>query len=292
MIYSSSRIQTWERCGAMFEKKYILHLKPEVTSANLVFGKAVHKVWADWVLAWHEGDDFDMPTAFEEEWHRRTTGEAIEYTSRMKEEDLLALGREFGKLFPEAWVRTGLLLAVDRAGKPLVERHLMVRAGGITLQGHLDLVVVDQEGRLGIPDVKTPAQASTLEYAMKADQLTLYQILVEGNEESLGLGGVVDHLGFFEGIKRKVGGRKGPEVHLPLWVPPRTEKVKQAYLNKVSWIAQQVRGGYFPERSLGAFESPCNLCDYRGLCINGSMEGLVVDDRRRKHDEDLEKAVA
>ncbi len=282
MIYSSSRLQTWERCGAMFENRYIKGLEPEVTSANLVFGKAVHKVWAEWLLAWHEGEGYDMAEAFEQEWARTTEATAIEYNTTFDEQALLTLGKRLGGLFPEAWEKSGLVLAVDRDNKPLVERHLMARVGGVLVQGYLDLAALDGDGNICIPDVKTPASASTEAFALEADQLTLYQILVEANQAQLDLDGPVRKLGFFEGLKRK----REPKV-LPLWVPARDEAQKQRFARKLQWIDRQIQDGQFHRRTLGAFDSPCKMCDYQGLCTTGSMEGLTVSDKRKRREATL-----
>ncbi|WP_419614324.1 RecB family exonuclease [Thiolapillus sp.] len=283
MIYSSSRFQTWERCGAMLEARYIKGLEPEVTSANLVFGKAVHQVWAEWLLAWHEGDAYDMASAFEEEWGRRTEATAIEYNTLFDEQALLTLGKRLGKLFPEAWEKSGLVLAVDHDNQPLVERHLMAKVGGVLVQGYLDLVALDSDGNICVADVKTPSSASNEEFALEADQLTLYQILVEANQDGLDLDGPVRKLGFIEGLKRK----REPKVLPPLWVPAREEPQKQRFARKIQWIDRQIQDRQFHRRSLAAFDSPCNMCDYRELCTTGSMDGLTVSQKRKQREATL-----
>ncbi len=42
---------------------------------------------------------------------------------------------------------------------------------------------------------------------------------------------------------------------------------------------------YYPRRSLYAFNTPCGLCDYAGLCVYGSLEGYAIgyDATERKY---------
>jgi hypothetical protein len=279
MEYSSSRVLKYETCPYAFEKHYIDGIRPEVTSANLVYGKVIHAVWGEWLKAWHYSNttEVDLPTMFEEAWGQRVANQAIEYNTQMKEDDLLKMGKRMCEMFPEAWEKTGLVLADDGQG-PMLERHLRMRVGGITFQAYIDLIALDEEGRTIVPDLKTPAagSAATAEYVAVADQLTAYNIVVDANLEKLGLD-PVHKVGYIEGIKGKVSAKaKGPQFPPPLLTSARTEEVKLAYIQKLLWVDKQVKAGAFFRRTLGSYNTPCKLCDYQKLCAEGSMEGLVV----------------
>ncbi|MEA3410077.1 MAG: PD-(D/E)XK nuclease family protein [Pseudomonadota bacterium] len=386
MRLSPSRILCYEECPRQYHYKYLARLEREVRSANLVFGTTVHASCESILRAQAKGESFDAAGWFRRAWAGITAREEIEYTSRMGPDDLAATGEALCARFLGAWRAGGLTPLIDADGEPAVERSLSVEiAEEIVLSGRIDVVAMNAVGDAGPLDLKTPATESLEGFERVSDQLTAYDILVDGNREALGLARVGLN-GFMEGIKRKVPARRtldadetrrllevcdadlgdlvraalatglpvkalvvlevreapsrvgavsaelagilsrrgaglgaddrlfrvggkpwttgtparrlkaacgkagidppvtfadfrtpegGPEFRAPVLTGGRSEAERSEFRRKVIWIARDIADGRFPRRSRMAHNTPCAMCDFRGLCHDGSMEGLV-----------------
>jgi len=268
---SPSKILKYEDCPRAYYYQYVERLRALATSSNLVFGTVAHKVLELFLQAWYAGQSFDPKVAFEERWEIATADQAIEYSSRFDSSDLFLTGAALCSQIPEAWERSGLMLVADEKG-PILERTLEVRIGDVVLVCKPDLLVMDSYGAVGPLDFKTPASASSEEFALLSDQLTAYQVVVDANRERLGTD-PVEKTGFWEGLKRKVTG-KGPELRDPLMVPRRSPEDLLEFEQKVQAIGKDIAEERFFRRSRMAHNSPCDMCEYRLLCTEGSMEGL------------------
>ena len=276
---SPSKVLKYEECPRAYYYQYVERFRKIAVAANLVFGTIVHSVVERFLLAWYAGQGFDTKAAFEQAWEAATEAEEIEYNTRFKAGDLALTGAALCEQVPQAWERAELMLVADEKG-PLLERTLEVRIGDVLMVCKPDLVVMTADGAIGPLDLKTPATATTEEFALVADQLTAYQVVVEANRERLGIGRV-STLGFWEGIKRKVTG-KGPELKPPMLVPARSAEDLLEYAQKVQLIARDIAEERFHRRPLQAHNTPCAMCDFQALCTEGSMEGLYRKPQARK----------
>jgi hypothetical protein len=268
---SPSKILKYEDCPRAYYYQYVERLRTLATSSNLVFGTVAHKVLELFLQAWYAGKSFDPKVAFEERWEIATADQEIEYSSRFESNDLLLTGAALCSQIPEAWERSGLMLVADEKG-PILERTLEVRIGDVVLVCKPDLLVMDLYGSVGPLDFKTPASASPEDFALVSDQLTAYQVAVDANRERLGTDPVAK-VGFWEGIKRKVTG-KGPKLNPPMLVPRRSPEDLLEFSQKVQLIGRDIAAERFHRRPRMAHNTPCGMCEYRGLCLEGSMEGL------------------
>ena len=279
---SPSKILAYEDCPRAYYYKYVERVRTLVTSSNLVFGKAAHKALELYLLAWYAGKAFDPKAAFEQLWETATGAEEIEYNTRFKSGDLFLTGGALCEQIPQAWEASNLLLVADEKG-PVLERTLEVQLGDVVLVCKPDLLVMDPYGSVGPLDFKTPATGTTEEFALVSDQLTAYQVAVDANREQLGTDPVAK-VGFWEGIKRKVTG-KGPKLNPPMLVPRRSPEDLLEFSQKVQLIGRDIAAERFHRRPRMAHNTPCGMCEYRGLCLEGSMEGLY-----RKPEPRLSKA--
>lgn len=274
-----SQIVKGDECPYAMYLQYIAKIKPQVASANLVFGTIVHEAIAKYLAAMMAGVNFDPEKHFRFKWKEACETQAINYNASFGPSDLEATGARLCALFPEAWGQSGLVPLVDDEG-PVLERKFEVEIlPGVVLFGTPDVVAMDSNtGEIVVPDFKTPASPAPEEFFLVADQLTAYQILVEAHKDKLGID-QVDRLGYMELLKKKIPKTSrgtGPEVLPPATGPRRPEKAVQAFIKKVDWFTQDIRAGRFPKRARMAYNTPCTLCDYKGLCLHGETEGLVI----------------
>lgn len=257
-------------------------LERDVVSANLPFGTSVHEAATGYILSTVSGKPFNPVDAFQEKWEAEISRKAVEFSSIWDEESMAATGRMLAERFPPYWDSLGLQPLIDEDG-PVVERRFEVQIDkDIILSGQPDVVAVDEDLRIYVPDVKTTAAPYDASFALVSEQLTAYDILLTAHKDSLGIE-KVDQLGYLEGVKRKVpktSRGKGPDWEPPLKGPARTDEHKREYIDKVKHTVAEIRSGRFPRRPRMAFNSPCQMCDFAGLCLQGSMEGLRKVDRK------------
>mgnify|MGYP001052242207 CR=1 FL=1 len=271
-----SSVLKHDECPAQYYFSAVEGLRSKVTSANLPFGTAVHEAMTGYILSKISGKPFNPVEAFEAEWDRAIENEILGFSSIWDEPSMRATGKLLSERFPEAWDRTGLTPVLDGDG-PVVERRFQATiAPGVVLTGQPDVVAMNSDGEVIVVDVKTTASAYDPTFVLVAEQLTAYQILLEANRESLGIESV-DKLGFIEAVKKKVPKTNrgtGPEVKEPLLAPSRDGAMTREYLSKVEDMARDIKRERFPRRPRMAFNSPCNMCDFRDYCLKGDMEGL------------------
>lgn len=273
LLLRPTSILSWERCGHAYYLQYVLGIRSIGLSHSLAFGKAVHKAVLPHVAAHADGESVDTVTLFQKAWKEELDNHIIQFSNK-DAETLAHIGTELAASFPEAWEMTGLI-AVKAFGKPLVENRMRWDIGdNVVLSGETDIVAVeknDPEKGLIIDDLKLAAQRSYDDFAFYADQLTAYNVLLALKKESMGLGNYpIRNLGFLEGIKRK----RTPTWEESQFSPARTKQEMGEYLGKARMTARLIRHGYFPRRSGYSFDSPCKMCDLRGLCRKGDAAGF------------------
>ena len=265
----------FEDCGHQYYLTNVLKVRTATVGHALPFGKAGHLACLAFIKAQAEGNEsLDPVPIFQEAWQHALDTEIIEF-SRYTPGELMAIGTNLVKAFPEAWAKTGWR-ALRNAQGALVEARMRVTIGpDVVLTGEADMLIEDADGRIGVPDLKFPAAKSFDGFADLSDQLTAYNILVNAHLESLGIPRRVEWLGFLEGLKKK-------SVEWTHQVASaRSDEQMEAYLRKLVHIAEQIRNGQFHKRSAASFNSPCQLCEFRSMCRSKSTEGLVVSDDAR-----------
>ena len=276
MILRPSSILKYLDCGRSYYYQYIARFMPQVESANLGFGTAIHAA----IYAWLTGATDDIANAFTLIWRETTETVALDYNTQWSPEALEATGKALVEQFVPAWQESGIMPLLDEEGKPILETRLeAVLSPGVKLSGTLDLLGLTREAEVVVLDFKTASSPAPESFAKMSDQLGLYQILVDVNGESLGIN-QVDRLGFMELIKRKVpngngkgnGRGKGPEVLPPVFAP--RGNVSEV-VRKARWVAANIEAGYFFPNPRMAWNSPCSLCDFKKLCYDGTTEGLI-----------------
>lgn len=232
----------YESCPKQYELAHVRRIRPERRPANLVFGQVVHLVVEEWIKGWMAGRPFDPAAMFDREWHAAREAEGIDYSATQSPRALAETGRALVSRFAGRWPGFERLPALDRYGEPLIERELEVRVGpDLTYAGKPDLIVFDPRGRLECLDFKTSRAPVDPGWLAAADQLTGYQILLDAHAGRLGVPRV-ERLGLLELVKRTAKG-EGPEVRAPVSVGRRSPAEVEAYLDKLRWMAEDIRRG-------------------------------------------------
>ena len=280
IFLSPSKIAAYENDPYAFYLRYILRVKTEETGAYFGFGRAIDMAVDAYLRATITGTQRNVDTVaiFERVWDEFRNRHVVKYNTTDNEESLRAIGMSLCKDIPQAWADTGMVLALDTKGQPIAQRDLEIDIGnGVVLRTKLDIAAYNRYGQFGILDCKSTKTPSSTEFTLLADQLTAYQIAVLAHRDVLGIEDV-EFLGFWEFLKRSIPkkqGTKGPYINAPEVVDPRTDAAMKAYLQKAHWVADNIRAGRYPRTPRMAFNTPCDLCEYAGLCTRGNTEGLV-----------------
>lgn len=90
-------------------------------------------------------------------------------------------------------------------------------------------------------------------------------------------------VGYFINLEEKVGGEilKSPPVRYDIF------RISE-YINKIQFYLPQMlpllegQEEYesYPRRTLYAFNSPCGMCDYAGMCLNGDVMGVSIKEKK------------
>jgi RecB family exonuclease len=194
LSYSSYR--TYQECPLRWKFLYIDRL-PEAPRGYFTFGRVIHSVLEELVgplvipTARRAGENERQRTL--DEWHPRPGAPGAQrwmteeellaaydrawssegYVSLEEESRYRALGRELLLRYYEFLVR-------ERPIPVAVEEHLETRWDGIPVHGYIDRIDRTPSGGLEIVDYKTSRDLSS-DDARESDQLSLYQVLVEGN---------------------------------------------------------------------------------------------------------------
>lgn len=289
MYIRPSHLVCYDTCPRMYYYRYIAQIKPDVTSANLPFGTAVHEAATGYVLSLFEkNSSFDPVKAFEEKFQKSLESEGMEFSSLWDADSMMATGRVLADRFASAWDSSGFIPLFDEKGAVIERRFQLQISESIILSGQPDIVFMNSDAQTGVLDVKTAAQAYSETFLYAAEQLTDYQILLEGHSESLGLGEEgIEQLGFMELLKKKIPAakkdqlnpEKGPQVLAPKVINSRSPAQKAERIEKIKNIVSDIRKARFERRPLMAYNSPCELCDFKDYCLKGIKDGLIFSSK-------------
>ena len=289
MRLSPSAILKFQTCPRQYYLHYVKRWRTLKTALALPFGRAVHKAVEKWFKASYSGKDIVIEDEFERVFRRELLKTTPKPDKRWDVDSLVATGRALCQKFPPAWAETGLMPVVDDHGV-VVEREFRFEIiPGVHILTYLDLLAMDVDGLIYLIDVKTPGSPASAEFTLASDQLTAMQIGVERYAEQLGIE-QVDRLGFLELVKRKTGpkAKVGPTVEPLRTVLRRGDQEIEDFLSTVRFVSYSIRRGEFPRFSRQAHNTPCDMCDFAGLCLRGDADGLVQADKAKEIEQTSE----
>jgi putative RecB family exonuclease len=173
---SYSALNEYMTCGKKYELSRIKKYKPEFEPDVLIFGKAIHKVLADFNQERMIGNIMpiqDMHEKFELYWFGGAKDNAqIRYSKNKDFVAHLFEGKELLTVFYENFKQTekNTILAIE---EPF---EFMIEGLSIPIIGVYDLVEQDEKGTIIISDYKTSGKAYSADDVDNSMQLSMYQI--------------------------------------------------------------------------------------------------------------------
>lgn len=286
LYLSHSAVACYQRCPPEYRFKYIDRLESEQTSMNLGYGIAVDKGASAFMAGHAVGVVVDPIPIFEASYEKFCETNLVEYPTQWDGKDAaMASGRLLLERFVEKWIELGWTAALDPDGQPMVQLRMKASMpGNIIYTAVIDVVVLTPDGRILVVDLKTPATASTVDFAMISDQLTGYQLMIETHKEALGIDHV-DGLAFFDLVKKpipKTARGAGPMPMDPQIVQPRSKRWLEEFVQSIVWTAEDIRRERFPVQSLDSYNSPYNISkEYLNLLLTGDTTGLKIREKRK-----------
>lgn len=278
---SPNGVDKYLNCPREYWYYYKAGFRKRSKSATLIIGGVGHECASSVIKSSYLKIPNDPVTMFRELWRKAQDENEVEYSTTQLPQSLEDTGMRLMELFQEAWGKTGLIPLLDQDGQPFLERDLRVQlSDGISLYGILDGAFISKiDGLVSAGDLKIPESPYDPLAIWQSDQLTHYQILMDGNCERMAIE-KVDEMWFMQLIRRAIPKRsgKGPEVLPPGKVPRRSEGQILEYKRKVMWVADNIRKGCFHKTPRKPHNTPCSLCDYANHCVRGSNEGLIIPD--------------
>lgn len=272
-------MQLFLNCPRQYQYRKVWRWKPVKTSANLVFGRVLDTVLTE-ALTLH-AKHLPVPSpaaAFETQWQTELDAGQIEYTNKaIGPQDLMRIGQSLAAEFIDKWDSSGMHLAILPDGQPALQVALEADLGdNLTYNGKLDLLAFNTEGELGVVDLKTAAASAMEGFDSLAPQLMDYQILCEANATALGIvPGDIRWTSFVELLKKK----RNPSIEFRPAGQRRSDDAVEERLADIRAVARDIRASHFPRRAGMAFSTPCRMCEMKNHCLNGTMEGIVIDQR-------------
>lgn len=283
LYLSPSKLSDYETCGYAYARKRIDYWQEEVDAHSLAFGGAIDEACDAHIRGLVYGQAVDPVEVFDAKWDEAVRRN-MTFNANHDENSLRAMGRVMMQRFPAAWEATGFTVVIDPQGEPVMQRDLEIELPNrVVLRTKLDVLVNTPHGTIANIDLKTAAQRYPEYLTPLSEQLTAYQIAVDAHAASLGIS-QVEELGFIEMIKRAVPKTKkgeGPTVEPPVLVPRRSDAVIAEYLQKVQWVAEDIRRGRFPRRPRMGFNTPCGMCFLREHCASGDDDGIIKPETQK-----------
>jgi hypothetical protein len=218
------------------------------------------------------------PDLFNTLWQDALVASSVDFRHPTSAAFLQTLGRELLDGLPAAWEQTGLDVAVDGTGEPMIQKpcRLVLGARGQTeleFHGCICLLArprdpLDARGLtlLVVTPVTSPFSPC---FTRRSDLLTGYQLLADAYCDRWD-GELVAHVGFWNFIKARTGAR----IVDPALVPARRRSEMTEYVEKLWWIAESAARNRFSRTSRDAVTIPCPRCVFLRHCLDGDATGL------------------
>ncbi len=247
---SFSALSLYQRCSLRYFFRYVAQIPEESTSANLVFGKAVHRAIGhhfEELLAGNAPPELDTLLAeFNAGWDE-VPAEQITFSKTDTRDSLARLADRVLTAFRDSDVAQprGHILGIEE------ELRGQVIDGAPDLLARLDLLM-ESEGSLSVIDYKTSKNAWTGDQATdSAEQLLLYGELVRQRFPGLPI-----RLEFVVFTKAKKVAISRYTIAFDAARVTRTKRIAQRVWRAIS------AGHFIPSPS----PMNCNGCPYRNAC--------------------------
>jgi hypothetical protein len=275
LYVSPSKMEDYETCGQKYKLKHKERITAVDDGINLVYGDVIDCSVEETLTEWMGGKTPDPVAIFNRRWNDVLAAGSLTYSTAkqaLSPTDLASIGAKVMAKFLPWWEAQGYEVLRANDGKLVMQRNIEIELpGNVIVRTKLD-VVVRKGDKVRLIDWKTAKQASQPGFETVSDQLTAYEVGILLLAPELGFDPEdLEGAGFVEFTKHK----KDPLVIAsPFTHGRRSTAQLAAWVEKALWMAEDIRRGRFPKRPGMAFNSPCKMCDYVGLCWDGDTTGL------------------
>lgn len=262
-LYSYSRIGCFENCPRQYKFRYIEKpdiIKPEGVEAFM--GKMVHETLEKcYSLAQHGRvmADEELLAYYRRRWNESLPENLKVVREDMTAEDYYNAGAEALRKYHARYAPFDQELILG------LERRVVFgldSGGNYKMQGYIDRLTRDNNGKLRIQDYKTSASLPSQQDVDNDEQLALYQIAVQEMWPDNNGVELVWHYVRFD--TTMISHRDENQL----------EKLKKLYIDKINTIEKAEGLGNFPTNETNL----CNWCEYYELCPAKGGSGVPSGD--------------
>lgn len=267
---------------------YRARVKPAATPLNLMFGVALHWAIEGYLKGYLKAEELE--DMFSHHLNKLRVGQLISMSKTKSVEVAEVIGKQLVKSFPAYFESLGV--------QPLIiEGEFKIQIGPKTfITVVIDFVgvatrpIYDRDNKLVadvgdtvILDWKTAAKPEGHLFARYGLQLSFYWLAVQLAAKQLGIK-PPKACGYAAGLKPNVSNPNSTSIGNAVWMPVHWVKRSAADIEEAlafaMFVVRRIRNGeYFREPGM-AYNSPCDSgavsCDVAPVCLEGSLEGLVV----------------
>jgi len=206
----------------------------------------------------------DIFGIFNDYWRRYRDGYDLVYKDDESWDSLASLGVDLLKSFLTGWILQGIAPILN-------EKRLSYETDGWRYSSQPDCVGDNNDCYVYV-EVKTTEENIPKIWVRTSDQLTggamcTQHTFMTDKPVNIVVCNFVKETGSVEWIKSV-----------------RTKEDIEEYKRKIDWFVEQSQSGYYPKRSLYAFNSPCTWCEFTETCLGKEKP---VEDSLQKELESL-----
>lgn len=282
---SHSAYQKHETCGFQYDLYYNKRIEKQFVSSTMLAGKVFDAVFNKYMESMWYQNNFNLPQYFEQMWQEKFISKPRE--SKTDDLETYETLKHVCKSIPNSFNASGLipLSTVDK--KPCIQhKHTFDIGYGVLVRVIIDFIAWSKILKKPVViDVKCSAPSALAKsgFASISEQLLVYSLACEADPRLEF--NKFDYGAFWQAERKKMPAlkkdlslRKGATY--PKIILPETERFNEFHKQQMPhrYIQKQIdiNQGRFFAGSRMSFNSPCGMCDYSGLCMNGDKTGLVI----------------
>ncbi|MCK4730378.1 MAG: PD-(D/E)XK nuclease family protein [Candidatus Aenigmarchaeota archaeon] len=248
MIYSHSRLSSFEQCPLKFKYRYLDKIEPKVQqSVEAFMGSMVHntleKLYKD-VKFKKENSVEEVIEYYNKLWKEGWSDSIRIVRKEYKEENFRKMGEQYLRDYYKRYYpfTDGKIIGI--------EKKIMIsldKKGGYQLQGFIDRLMSTGDGEYEIHDYKTNIEVPQVEYLKKDRQLALYAIAIIEKYQDAKNVKLIWH--FLSGNKEIVIEKTDEEL----------EKLRKDMIELIDKVESEKE---FKQK----VSALCNWCEFRDIC--------------------------